>query len=145
MGQHGPRANMIYSPQSFGSAMPTDPKSGLQFQAQSSHGSYSNFRFMDDRKKSELHFKEFCRRPTLLNAILVSVLVLYFLHFALPSLSVRFNDDEMTNVWFWTPFYRPGGALYYLPLYHFFALNPQPYRVVQISILAASIPIIYYL
>jgi hypothetical protein len=37
------------------------------------------------------------------------------------------------------------GALYYLPLYHFFALNPQAYRVVQISILAASIPIIYYL
>jgi len=152
---------MIYSPQSFGSAMPTDAKSGLQFQAQSSHGSYSNFRFMDDRKKSELHFKEFCRRPTVLNAILISVLVLYFLHFALPSLSVRFNDDEMTNIWFywfpgalkslwanvcfWTPFYRPGGALYYLPLYHFFALNPQPYRVVQISILAASIPIIYYL
>src|SRR5213596_2829403 len=95
MGQHGPRASMIYSPQSFGSAMPTDAKSGLQFQAQSSHGSYSNFRFMDDRKKSELHFKEFCRRPTVLNTILISVLVLYFLHFALPSLSVRFNDEHM--------------------------------------------------
>src|SRR5262249_9844503 len=49
------------------------------------------------------------------------------------------------NICFWTSFYRPGGALYYLPLYHFFGLNPQPYRIVQISILATSIPIVYYL
>src|SRR5262249_11176550 len=42
-------------------------------------------------------------------------------------------------------FYRPGGALYYLPLYHFFGLNPFPYRIVQISILALSIPVGYYL
>ena len=41
--------------------------------------------------------------------------------------------------------YRPGGALYYLPLYHFFGLDPLPYRIVQISILAASIPLVYYL
>ena len=32
--------------------------------------------------------------------------------------------------------YRPGGALYYLPLYHFFGLDPLSYRIVQISILA---------
>jgi hypothetical protein len=89
------------------------------------------------------------------------VLIVYFLHFALPSLGRRFNDDEMMNMWlywrsgalkslwanvcFWTPFYRPGGALYYLPLYHFFALNPRPYQIVQISILAASIPMLYHL
>ena len=46
---------------------------------------------------------------------------------------------------FWTSYYRPGGALYYLPLYHFFGLNPFPYRIVQISILALSIPIVYSL
>ena len=67
-----------------------------------------------------------------------------------------FREDEMMNLWmywyvgpvqslfalakFWTPYYRPGGALYYLPLYHFFGLNPFPYRIVQISILALSIP-----
>ena len=39
----------------------------------------------------------------------------------------------------------PGGALYYLPLYHFFGLNPFPYRIVQICILALSIPIAYWL
>jgi hypothetical protein len=91
----------------------------------------------------------------------VAVLVLYFLHFALPSLAGGFNEDEMTgmyaywrpgalkllwaNICFWKGFGRPAGALYYLSLYHFFALNPQPYRVVQVSILAALIPMLYYL
>jgi hypothetical protein len=42
-------------------------------------------------------------------------------------------------------FYRPGGALYYLPLYHFFFLNPEPYRIVQVGIVAASIPIVFWL
>jgi hypothetical protein len=114
-------------------------------------------------------------RPTLLDAISVAVLIAYFLHFALPALPGGFREDEMMNMgicWragalksllanivFWKVFYipggalydlplylyRPGGALYYLPLYHFFELDPFPYRVVQISILAASIPLVYYL
>ena len=42
-------------------------------------------------------------------------------------------------------FPRPAGALYYLPLYHFFSLNPLPYRIVQVSILAATIPIFFWL
>jgi len=91
----------------------------------------------------------------------VTILVLYFLHFALPSLAGGFNEDEMMNMYvywfsgafkslwanvcFWTGSGRPGGALYYLPIYHFFSLNPQPYRIVQISILTASIPMLYYL
>jgi len=49
------------------------------------------------------------------------------------------------NICFWKGIGRPAGALYYLPLYHFFSLNPQPYRIVQVSILAASIPMVYYL
>ena len=96
----------------------------------------------------------------LLDAVSIVVLIGYFLHFALPALRGGFREDEMMNIatywragalkslWanvlFWTPFYRPGGALYYLPLYHFFALDPLPYRIVQIGILAASIPIVYY-
>jgi hypothetical protein len=65
----------------------------------------------------------------------------------------------LVNIVFWKVFYvpgvalydlplylyRPGGALYYLPLYHFFDLDPLSYRIVQISILAASIPLVYYL
>ena len=114
-------------------------------------------------------------RPALLNAICVVFLIAYFLHFALPALRGGFREDEMMNIgiyWcagalkcflaniaFWKLFpsscgalydlplylYRPGGALYYLPLYNLFGLDPLPYRIVQISILAASIPLVYYL
>jgi hypothetical protein len=104
---------------------------------------------------------EKAHRAIAIDAISVAVLIAYFLHFALPALRGGFRGDEMmnmviywksgmlkslwANVAFWTTFYRPGGALYYLPLYHFFALDPLPYRIVQISILAASIPVVYYL
>ena len=96
-----------------------------------------------------------------IDVLCVLILVAYFLHFALPALGGGFPGHDMMNLYnywlpgmlkslranicFWTSFYRPGGALYYLPLYHFFALNPLPYRIVQISILAASIPVVYYL
>lgn len=100
-------------------------------------------------------------RCTKLDTICVVVLILYFLHFAVPARHGGFREDEMMNLWtywyvgpvqsvfalakFWTPSYRPGGALYYLPLYHLFGLNPLPYRIAQVSILALSIPIAYYL
>jgi hypothetical protein len=100
-------------------------------------------------------------RCTRVDAICVLLLIAYFLHFALTARHGGFRDDEMMNLWtywhvggrqsllalatFWTPNYRTGGAIYYLPLYHFFGLNPFPYRVVQISILTLSIPIAYYL
>lgn len=114
-------------------------------------------------------------RRFVVDAICVAVLIAYFLHFALPALRGGFREDEMMNMgicWcagalksllanivFWKLFlcsgcalydlplylYRPGGALYYLPLYHFFGLDPLPYRIVQISILVASIPLVYYL
>jgi hypothetical protein len=119
--------------------------------------------------------KERANRQTILDAICVAVLIAYFLYFALPALRGGFREDEMMNMgicWcagalksllanivFWKLFlcpgdalydlplylYRPGGALYYLPLYHFFGLDPLPYRIVQISILAASIPLVFYL
>jgi len=100
-------------------------------------------------------------RSTKVDAICVLLLIAYFLYFALPARLGGFREDEMLNLWtywyvgplkslfafakFWTSDYRPGGALYYLPLYHFFGLNPFPYRIVQISILALSIPIAYWL
>src|SRR5215216_6214525 len=98
---------------------------------------------------------------TRVDAVCVLLLIAYFLHFALPARQGGFREDEMMNIWtywyvgpvqllfalakFWTPYFRPGGGLYYLPLYHFFGLNPLPYRIVQISTLALSIPIAYYL
>src|SRR5207249_10265937 len=70
-------------------------------------------------------------RAIVLDAICVILLVAYFLYFALPALHGGFREDEMmnisiywrvgalksllTNLTFWTTFYRPGGALYYLP------------------------------
>jgi len=99
---------------------------------------------------------------TALNAACVALLLAYFLHFALPALGAGFGEDEMMNLYlywlagafksiqanlcFWsTTLPRPSGALYYLPLYHFFSLNPLPYRIVQVSILAATIPIFFCL
>src|SRR5262249_9781602 len=96
-----------------------------------------------------------------LNAVCVGLLLAYFLHFALPALAAGFGEDERMNLYlywlagafkslqatlcFWSSFPRPAGALYYLPLYHFFSLNPLPYRIVQVSILAATIPIFFCL
>lgn len=100
-------------------------------------------------------------KSTVIDVLCVIILVAYFLHFALPAAGGTFSEDEMMNLYihwfagtlkslwenvcFWKGIGRPGGALYYLPLYHFFRIDPQPYRVVQISILAASIPMVYYL
>jgi hypothetical protein len=100
-------------------------------------------------------------RPNAIDVLCVLVLIAYFIHFAVPSLAGGFSEDEMMNIYgywrpgalewlwanicFWKGIGRPAGALYYLPLYHFFALNPQPYRIAQVSILAASIPMVYYL
>ena len=100
-------------------------------------------------------------RYTMVDATCILLLIVYFLRFAIAARHGGFRDDEMLNLWiywragafkslianitFWTTFYRPAGALYYLPLYHFFRLDPVPYRIVQISILTAAIPIAYYL
>lgn len=100
-------------------------------------------------------------RYNVIDLVCVIILVAYFLYFALPAVGGGFVEDEIIQIWthwfpgalksfwanicFWKGIGRPGGAVYYLPLYHFSGLNPQPYRIAQISILAASIPIAYYL
>ena len=114
-------------------------------------------------------------RGVVVDIICVAILIAYFLHFALPALGGGFREDEMmnmgicwcagalksflANIGFWKLFvcpgcahydlplylYRPAGALYYLPLYHFFDLDPLPFRIVQVCILVASIPLVYYL
>jgi len=96
------------------------------------------------------------------DALCVIVLVAYFLYFALPAVGGGFSEDDLSalytywfsgtlgktlweNICFWKGIGRPAGGLYYLPLSHLFRINPQPYRIVQISILAAVIPMVYYL
>jgi hypothetical protein len=101
------------------------------------------------------------RQLTVFDGVCVGVLMASFLYMALPSLAGGFQPDEMTSIYYywalgslkslwsnvciWNGMGRPAGALYYLPLYHFFWLNPKPYHIAQISILAASIPIVFYL
>ena len=83
-------------------------------------------------------------------------------YFALPAIGGAFSEDDLAalysywfsgtlkkllweNICFGRGIGRPAGGIYYLPLSHFFWVNPQPYRIVQISILAAAIPIVYHL
>jgi hypothetical protein len=99
-----------------------------------------------------------------IDVLCVVVLVLYFLYFALPAIDGHLAEDEIpelyrywyhgslkwlwANICFWREtitFARPGGVFYYVPLYHCFGLNPRPYHIAQITILAASIPMLYYL
>ena len=44
----------------------------------------------------------------------------------------------LANITFWSKFVRPLGALYYLPEYHLFGLNPVPYNVVRLLLLAGE-------
>jgi len=88
------------------------------------------------------------KQSNAIDVLCVIILVAYFLHFALPALGGAFSEDEIMsvyihwftgplkslweNVCFWKGIGRPGGALYYLPLYHFFSLNPLPYRIARL-------------
>ena len=45
----------------------------------------------------------------------------------------------------WRGFYRPMGGLFYLPLLHVFGLNPLPYHLAQLMILAANVYLVYRL
>jgi hypothetical protein len=111
----------------------------------------------DNQSQRDLvsHFKA-------VDALCVIILVAYFLHFALPATGGGFSEDDLSalytywfsgtlgktlweNICFWKGIGRPAGGLYYLPLSHLFRINPEPYRIVQISILAAVIPMVYYL
>jgi hypothetical protein len=78
----------------------------------------------------------------------------YFLWFAWDGLGAGFAGDDMMNLHgYWklgpwhaiysqfllgTNAYRPLGALFYLPLYTLFGLNPLPFRVVILLVLAAN-------
>src|SRR5215471_21200102 len=97
-----------------------------------------------------------------IDVLCVVILVAYLLYFALPAVRGAFSEDDISavcsywfsgtlkklvweNICFWRGIGRPAAGLYYLPLSHLFRINPQPYRIVQISILAAVIPMVYHL
>src|SRR6266571_1226439 len=87
-----------------------------------------------------------------IDVLCVIILIAYFLHFALPALGGAFSEDEMMsvyihwftgtlkslweNVCFWKGIGRPGGALYYLPLYHLARLLASSRSVAFLGVLA---------
>lgn len=76
-----------------------------------------------------------------------------------PGLSTRFAPDDMQNIytywnpgpWHWirpilqvaTAEYRPLGAVFYLPLFHWFGFNPQPFRIVIFVLLVVNAGLLY--
>ncbi len=101
-------------------------------------------------------------RATRVYSILGALLLLsFFAAFHAGALHAYFRDDETMNLYgywapplgkvvlahlvFWSKFVRPLGALYYLPLYGIFGLNPVPFAVVRISILLVNTVVFYYL
>lgn len=102
------------------------------------------------------------RYSNAIDVLLVAILIAYFLYFALPAVAGAFSEDDLSavcgywfsgtlrktvweNIFFWRGIGRPAGGLYYVPLSHLFRINPQPYRIVQIGILTAVIPIVYHM
>ena len=83
----------------------------------------------------------------------------YFLYFNWNGLWARFGADDMMNmVSCWRPApvrllldlllpwhgaYRPMAGFFYLPLHHFFGLNPIPYHAVMLAILLGNLYLMY--
>ncbi len=86
-------------------------------------------------------------------------LLAYFSYFCGDSLNVFFAPDDMMNMgtyWRWQPaqlaaaqllpwrgFYRPAGGLFYMPLFHWFGLNPAPYHLAILALLFAGAGLLY--
>ena len=87
--------------------------------------------------------------------LVLPAIFVYFLYFAIPALKANFATDDPMNIryyWargigrslldtvdFWHGGYRPMGAVFYMPIYRFAVLNPIPYRIAALTILAASL------
>src|SRR5664279_2574536 len=83
----------------------------------------------------------------------------YFLYCNWNGLWVHFGADDMMNMAYcwrpgparlllgallpWHAAYRPTAGLFYLPLHHFFGLNPLPYHAVMLSILLGNLYLMY--
>jgi hypothetical protein len=91
-------------------------------------------------------------------AVALAIFV-YYWFFARGALSAFFAPDDPFNIgvywrrgllaslWdnvkFWNSAYRPMGALFYLPLYDAFGLNPLPYRIAILALIAVNIYLSY--
>src|ERR1019366_8941621 len=87
------------------------------------------------------------------------LILTYFLYFNWNGLWARFAADDMMNMvgcWRlnparllldgllpWHGAFRPMAGLFYLPLHHFFGLNPLPYHAVMLAILLGNLYLMY--
>jgi hypothetical protein len=87
--------------------------------------------------------------------VILTALFVYFLALEWDRVATYFAADDMMNLatyfrlgpWgalkaqflLWQGFYRPMGSAFYLPLYHWFGLNPAPFQTAALLILAANI------
>jgi hypothetical protein len=97
-------------------------------------------------------------RRRLLFAVL---LIAWFCYFSYDTLPVHFAPDDMMNmagywrmkpaqlltshVLLWRGFYRPMGAVFYMPLFGVFGFDPAPYHAVILAILLANVYLVYRL
>ncbi len=88
-----------------------------------------------------------------------AALAIYFCYFAWDAVGVRFAPDDLMNLdYYWrlspgkmllalvTPWgagYRPVGGFFYAPLLRLYGLNPAPYHVVMLALLAAIVWLVY--
>jgi hypothetical protein len=91
-----------------------------------------------------------------LGAALILANVLWFAH---GGFAAYFSPDDMSNAYgyfitstwklagalvvFFSSYYRPMGALFYLPLFRFFGLNPLPYHIAEFAIMLANTYLVY--
>jgi hypothetical protein len=87
-------------------------------------------------------------------------LAAYFCYFALDSLRAHFAPDDMMNMHiYWSEGWsrmllsqvdifhnhlRPGGGLFYRPIFQFAGLNPLPFHIAIVLIMAANVVLTYH-
>ncbi|HML18599.1 MAG TPA: hypothetical protein VK419_16325 [Bryobacteraceae bacterium] len=90
-----------------------------------------------------------------LPSIAALLVAAYFAYLASFAIHAHFAVDDPTNLGyyyrrgfattlldtarFWSTAYRPMGGLFYLPIYYLFHLNPLPYRIVILALIASNI------
>jgi hypothetical protein len=83
----------------------------------------------------------------------------WFLYFAHGGLQAGLSGDDLMNLYgylqkpapallsdtlrFWSTAYRPLGALFYVPLYKLFGMNPLPYRLACFAVLGLNLVLLY--
>lgn len=99
------------------------------------------------------------RRDVLQRPALFLFLLSYELWFGWDRVRFRFAPDDMMNMGFYFPggpwkailsqallwqyHYRPMGAAFYLPLHHWFGLNPAPYQATVLVLLAINMFLVF--